>query len=146
MADTNSAEAQQQYPLPAPGISPVRGRYEWNRLEGGGVLVSFHNVPDDMVLHWRFEWIRIGYHFGCKFSGFTSRDVEEDYTGSFRIQPHRMGFMKRRRNEGAKIELNYPGKYHLQAWISDPKGVVQSEVSEETYEVVNVSPTQAERQ
>lgn len=101
--------------------------------------MSFHNVPGDMVLHWRFEWIRVGYNFGCKFSGFTTKDSEGDFSSSFRIQPHRMGFMKRRREEGPTLELNYPGKYYLQAWISDPNNVLVSTVAEETYEVVNVS-------
>ncbi len=43
-----------------PSISPVRGKYEWNRHEGGGVLVTFDTVPPGCHLHWRFEWIRNG--------------------------------------------------------------------------------------
>jgi len=143
MATTSNLEsktAEVSHMYPPPGITPVRGRYEWNRLEGGGVLVSFQNIPENAILHWRFEWIRIGYTFGCKFSGFTTPDMDEDYTASFRIQPHRMGFMKRIKGESPTIELNYPGKYHLQSWLSDKNGVIQSDVAEETYEVVNVTP------
>lgn len=71
--------------LPAPIISPVRGRYEWNKVDGGGVLVSFENLPANVVLHWRFEWIRTGkifmitvfvevHHAVCR----NSRAEEED--------------------------------------------------------------------
>ena len=65
-----------------------------------------------------------------------------DYQSSFRIQPHRMGFVKRYAGDHPAVELNYPGIYKIKAWCSSPDGKRISKVSETIYEVLRVSSHQ----
>eukprot|EP00392_Amoebophrya_sp_AT5.2_P014259 g14406.t1 len=59
-------------PPAGPEIDPPEGRYEWNQIQGGGVLITFPKTPIEQVLHWRIEWLRPGLRTGCKFSGYTT--------------------------------------------------------------------------
>ncbi|CAD7931444.1 unnamed protein product [Amoebophrya sp. A25] len=138
---TNS-KGDMVYEACPPKVHPPRGRYEWNQVRGGGILVTFSDVPRDAILHWKMEWLRAGHKHGCKFSGYTTHtdgeNRKEEFTSNFRIQPHRMGFMRRKHGEGSMLELNYPGKYLLQAWLCDANEIVISRVTSVVYEVVNV--------
>ncbi len=82
-----------------------------------------------------------GYTYGCKYYGFTrSINSDEDFSSSFRIQPHRMGYLKREKGQSPILELNYPGRFNLQTWFADADHNLISPVSEEIYEVINVTP------
>jgi len=47
-----------------------------------------------------------------------TENLPEDFQSSFRIQAHRMGYVKRKRAEDVTLEFNYPGTFHLKTWCS----------------------------
>ncbi len=51
-----------------------------------------------------------------------------------------MGYLKREKGQSPILELNYPGRFNLQTWFADADHNLISPVSEEIYEVINVTP------